>query len=107
MGLQVNTGCSCLSQSSATLSPQQQEEAQHSPGGGGAEDGGVCFRAADCVSVRTHDSPPAETASVVLRPQHAGLGWSGSVWYGTVSQSEGQRHGDAALPVLRFAQMHL
>lgn len=91
-----------LPQTGGTLSTQRQEEAQSSPGGGGAEDGGVCIRAADRVSVRTHDSLPAETAAVVLRPHHVVLGWSGSVWYGAVGQRQGQHHGHAALHVLRF-----
>lgn len=83
------------------LSPQQLEEGQRSPVGGWAEPRGVRFRAAVGVSVRSHGSLRAEAAAVVVRIRHAGCGRPGSLWYGSVDQRPGRRHGPAAVAVLR------
>lgn len=93
---------SCLPpQVSRTLWAQQLEEGQRSPVGGGAEPGGVCWRAAVGVSVRSRSSLPAEAAAVVVRLHDAGCGRPGSLRDGPVRRRPGRRRRPAAFTVLR------
>lgn len=77
------------------------EEYSGSPGAGGAELSGVSVWTPAGNSLRSHGSVPAESAAVVLCVHHGDSGRPGGVRYGAVNRCSGQRHGDAALHVLR------